>query len=165
MPLVETTGLRYPGDEYETTAEAFLDKDDWSAIDTGFLNAGENSAAMSFMSGAALRFYLPAYLVADLRGELNCVDPSFILMHGFAPEYFRRVDEGTRARYAERGMTPPAVSFDFDAIARRRWALLDAAQIAAVIAYMEWVVERDGASLSEGVQEALSNYWYRRASH
>src|SRR6267154_614984 len=68
----------YPGDNFlcgsvdgcEPYAEtsAFKGKIEWRTLDSGMLDA--HSSALSFFSEAAFRFFLPAYLIADLRGEL-----------------------------------------------------------------------------------------------
>lgn len=41
-------------------------------------------SALSFFSEAAFRFFFPAYLIADLRGELRTADPLFHLTGGFS---------------------------------------------------------------------------------
>ncbi len=67
----------YPGDAFlqgsfdgcEPAEEVahFQGKADWEALEPAFLDA--RYCALSFFSEAGFRFYLPAYLVADVRGS------------------------------------------------------------------------------------------------
>ena len=41
--------------------------DDWRGIEAGFLDG--HASALSFFSEAGFRFFLPAYLISDLRGR------------------------------------------------------------------------------------------------
>src|SRR5262245_25648763 len=84
----------YPGDYYlqgsfdgtepEDEVGPFRGKQVWGEIEPDFLDA--HAAALSFFSEAGLRFFLPAYLVADLRDQLSTADPLFHLIHGFFDE-------------------------------------------------------------------------------
>jgi hypothetical protein len=56
---------------------AFAGQTDWRALEPAFLD--EHASALSFFSEAGLRHYLPAYLVADVRDELQTADPLFHL--------------------------------------------------------------------------------------
>src|SRR6185295_14052859 len=82
----------YPGDAflqgsfdgcepYEEVS-AFFGKTDWSQLDSAMLDA--HYCALSFFSKCGFRFFLPAYLIADLREELLTADPLFHLWHGFS---------------------------------------------------------------------------------
>lgn len=76
-------GNPYPGDAFllgstegcEPFEEVgpFQGRQDWQSLEADFLDA--HYSALSFFSEAGLRFFLPAYLVADLRGELKTADP------------------------------------------------------------------------------------------
>src|SRR6202163_4480253 len=82
----------YPGDAFlqgsfdgcEPLDEvgAFVGRTDWSKLDSKMLDA--HYCALSFFSECGFRFFLPAYLIADLRGELLTADPLFHLWYGFA---------------------------------------------------------------------------------
>ncbi len=82
----------YPGDgflqgsfqgcEPAEEAGAFMGKRDWRGLDSKMLD--EHYNALSFFSEAGFRFFLPAYLIADVREELLTADPLFHLCHGFA---------------------------------------------------------------------------------
>jgi hypothetical protein len=60
----------------------FEDKTDWKGIEAGFLDGHAN--ALSFFSEAGFRYFIPAYLITDLRGHLKTADPLFHLNHGFS---------------------------------------------------------------------------------
>jgi hypothetical protein len=102
----------YPGDwclrgsdegiEPYSLEEEFRGKRDKEALDAEFLDKAPDGlgSALCFFSDEALRFYLPAYLIADIDGKLERVDPIFFLLHG--------LDESTSkervnpARYGDR---------------------------------------------------------------
>ena len=48
-------------------------REDWKGIEASFLDT--HAEALSFFSEAGFRFFLPAYLIADLRGHLSVADP------------------------------------------------------------------------------------------
>jgi Family of unknown function (DUF6714) len=56
--------------------------EDWQGIEARFLDG--HASALSFFSEAGFRFFLPAYLISDLRGLLYTADPLFHLTHGFS---------------------------------------------------------------------------------
>ena len=82
----------YPGDDFlqgsfegsepSEEIEPFRGQDDWESISSQLLDA--HYVALSFFSEAGLRFFLPAYLIADLQEELKTADPLFTLVHGFS---------------------------------------------------------------------------------
>jgi hypothetical protein len=53
----------------------------WQDVDPAVLDA--HYSALSFFSEGGFRFFLPAFLVADLRDQLNTADPIFHLTNGF----------------------------------------------------------------------------------
>src|SRR5215469_13519814 len=72
------------GDEPFLLEQDFKGKSDWRALDSKFLDQAPDgfATALSFFTHEAFRFYLPAYLIADLRGQLQRADPVFYLTHG-----------------------------------------------------------------------------------
>jgi hypothetical protein len=85
-------GNAYPGDAFlqgssegsepAEIAAAFVGHEDWAALDAPFLDG--NYTALSFLSEAGFRYFIPAYLVADVHDELQTADPVFHLTNGFA---------------------------------------------------------------------------------
>ncbi len=77
------------GEEPSLVEQAFADKDDWRTIDPDFLDKAPDgfASALSFFSDEAFRYFLPAYLVADLDDRLELVDPVFHLTTGLDDEH------------------------------------------------------------------------------
>jgi hypothetical protein len=61
--------------------DEFRDKRDWTLLDPEFIDRSPDGfgTALSFFSPEAFRYYLPAYLIADLDGALRQADPVFRL--------------------------------------------------------------------------------------
>jgi len=70
----------FEGCEPSEETSPFADKT-WQGLEASFLDA--HYSALSFFSEAAFRYFLPAYLIADLNDELQAADPVFHLIHGF----------------------------------------------------------------------------------
>jgi hypothetical protein len=141
------------GDEPDALREDFRGRDDWTTLDVAFLNQAPDGwgSALSFFSGEALRFYLPAYLVADLEGTLMCGDPSYRLCAFVTP-----MMEGKRLAQFYGGGT-------LGEHARREFSLFDAAQVAVIVDYLWWKLEQGD---DPTVEQALENYWLpRQAEH
>ena len=79
-------GIAHPGDAFlqggregtepSETIAPFKGRHHWQEIDPAVLDA--NYEALSFFSEEGFRFFLPAFLIADLRGQLRTADPLFI---------------------------------------------------------------------------------------
>jgi len=139
--------------ESSEVAEEFAGKDDWMILPPEFLDSVPNGlgSALSFLSNEAACFYIPAFIRADLEGQLCRVDPIFHLCQGFddlSRDYRIRPRE-------ERTWTD---------VNRARWAGLNKEQATAIVHYLEWRVERDGPDLAYQCVEALKAYWYERAA-
>lgn len=141
------------GEEPYLLEQEFKGKTDWRAIAPSFLDqapAGFGSA-LHFFSDEAFHFYLPAYLIADMRGQLEQSDPVFCLTHG--------LDEASNhecvnpRRYGERTWFEDA---------RHKFAIFNREECAAIVAYLTLKKEAD-AFASPQIEEALKNYWYERA--
>lgn len=131
----------------------FADKDDWTKLEPEWLDASPNGlgTALIFLSDEAVRFYIPAYLVADLMGLLKAVDPTYALVHGF--------DDMSRGRCIR-----PREARTWTDDAFTRWNGLTRPQAIAVVHYLEWRIERDSLDLEWKTAEALAAYWYVRAA-
>jgi hypothetical protein len=138
------------GDEPAALVEDFKGKTDWHGLDATFLDQAPDgwSSALSFFSDAALQFYLPAYLIADLNGELMHCDPSFRLCYGVTPQAkTQKIAKiwggGTLADYA-----------------RQDFARFTDEQVLAIVAYLWWKLESEPHNLV--VEHALEAYWLER---
>jgi hypothetical protein len=142
------------GDEPYRVETAFADKADWRALDPAFLDQAPDglASALSFLSDEAFRYFLPAYLLADLDGRLQSVDPAFHLWHG--------LDDATRdepvnpRRYGRRTWR--------DAMSHK-FAVFSAEEARAIVAYLRFRAEEDDFARPR-IEQAIRNYWSERAT-
>lgn len=156
------SGVEYPGDwclrgsnegdEPYLLQKEFAGKGDWRSLDPAFLDQapGGYSSALSFFSEEAFRFYLPAYLIADLDGRLASANPVFHLTHGL--EDRAKTEKVNPRRYGERTWFESA---------RHKFAVFDRGQAAAIVAYLELKRESDEFERS-AIDQALENFWRHR---
>lgn len=73
--MIVSSGER---DEPVETRRAFRDKVDWRVLDSGFLDSAPNgyASSLSFLTTEGFKFYIAAFMIADLKGELALVDPT-----------------------------------------------------------------------------------------
>lgn len=151
----------YPGDENLTQSShgdepaalvlEFRGRTDWRELSAEFLDQAPDGwgSALAFFSGEAHRFYLPAYLIADLRGELARADPSVRLCSSLTPL-------GAARKIAQvwgGGTMGERARSEFDAY--------DAAQVSAIVAYLWWKLESEGGC-DPTIEQALQEYWLVR---
>ncbi len=140
------------GDEPELTAAAFVGKRDRWAISSADLDyASLNACCLSFFTPEAFRFYLPAFMVADLDGSLGEADPEFYLWNGLTDD---RIDA-----VASRVWTGDATCGD---LRREHFADFTREQAAVVVEVLRSRVEFNGFNRSE-VGQALRNFWLAKA--
>jgi hypothetical protein len=143
------------GEEGALVEEDFRDKQDWRAMDPAFLDQapGGFGSALSFFTPEALRYFLPAYLIADLDGRLERVDVAYRLSAPFT--------DGARAtpvnprRYGKRTR--------FEA-GEERFAAFTPEEVAAIVAYLEYRIATSDEDMTP-VREALANYWRPRLAN
>ena len=154
--------LEYPDDwclsnSREGTEPALLEAEfkgqrDWRALDAAFIDQAPDGygSALSFFSDEAFRFYLPAYLLADLDGKLQQANPLFALTHGL--DDASRGQQINPRRYGERTW------FEY---ARYKFAVFDSAQRQAIAGYLAYQLENAEITGLEKkqIREALHNYW------
>ena len=151
--------VSYPGDESLTNsfgeeAEAlkkdFRGKTNWTLLTPEFLNQAPYGwgSAVSFFSAEALQFYLPAYLIADIKGALDCADATSRLCSFVTPQMENR----RIARIYGGGTLGEHARADFER--------LSASQVSAIVAYLWWKLDREGYDLI--IEQALENYWLER---
>jgi Family of unknown function (DUF6714) len=156
----------FEGDESFDEVEPFKSRNDWRALEPAFLDS--HAGALSFFSAAAFRFYLPAYLVANLRGLLKTADPLFHLTHGFSDA---TVEIPTPSRVFVRSIGKSelvnprrfgaATFYDY---ARYKLSVFTREEAAAIVAYLEY--RRDDAAYAfekSPIQAALEAFWLDRA--
>ena len=156
--------VKYPGDwclkdsnegfEPFLVEQEFAGKDEWQSLPASFLdNAPDGLAsALSFFSDEAFRFYLPAYLIADVDEQFERVSPDFYLTHGLESS-----TRGKRINFLRYGFQ---TWWDE---ACRKFSMFTQPQAVAITAYLQYKLHR-GDGLDEDIEQALEHYWLKRAS-
>jgi len=168
----------YPGDAFlqgsfdgcEPSDEvgAFVGKTDWSKLDSKMLDS--RYCALSFFSECGFRFFLPAYLIADLREELLTADPLFHLWHGFA-NVSGEVPEGSQTFRRDSSGKTLLNPIRYGAMtwsdhARHRLLVFTREEAKAIVAYMNYKRERDTMGLDKSrIDAALEAFWLDRAEN
>jgi len=158
----------FEGPEPYEEAEAFLGQDDWEALDPEMLDA--HSEALSFLSEGALRFFLPAWLIADLRGELERASPLFHLTMGFhrtsveVPVGNRRFERQGGGRVLINPRRYGAIRFlEYE---RYRLSVFTREESGAIVAYLEARRAADEHDIeTPAIDAALEGFWYERAEN
>lgn len=166
----------YPGDAYlqgshegcEPFEEVgpFTDRKDWTAIGPDFLDS--RSAALSFFSEAAFRYFIPAYLVADLHGQLNSADPVFYLTNGFyeLQVEVRKKDRLFVVKSGKSAFINPRRygAMTFYDYARYRLSVFTREEASAIVAYLEYKRDTDESRVErDRIDAALNLFWRERA--
>jgi hypothetical protein len=139
------------GQEPFLLEQEFQGKDDWSVLSPDFIDQAPDgfATALSFFSIAALRFYLPAYLLADLEGQLIYTDPVFYLTYGLT-DAIKEVEVNPK-RYGT------LTWFEY---VSTRFSVFTPQQAGAVASYLK--VKLDEAPTTyerEQIEQALRNFW------
>jgi hypothetical protein len=168
----------YPGDAFlqgsfegcEPCEEvgAFIGKTDWSTLEAAMLD--RHYSALSFFSEADFRFFLPAYLLADVRSELRTADPVFHLTAGFVVSS-TEIPTASRVFVRKAGgsilMNPKRYgAMTFEDYARFRLSVFTREEAKAIVAYLQVRREGDlyGVDRSR-IDAALTAFWLERAEH
>jgi hypothetical protein len=170
-------GTPYPGDPYlqgsyegcEPYDEVgfFKGKTDWRAIDPAELDM--HYMALSFFSEAGFRFFLPAYLIADLRDQLRTAEPLFHLTGGFHTTSIEIPLQGGRFLRKTGGtvlLNPQRYgAITFQDYARFRLSVFCREEAAAIVAYLEYRRGQDEYGIhTAAIDAALDAFWRERAT-
>ena len=177
IALIEAAFARvdHPGDPFlvqsnegcepAEIADAFAGRHDWRGLDAAFIDL--HYVALSFFSEGAFRFYLPAYLVADLRRELKTADPVFPLVYQLSDWSVPRDAGGERfeGRHGANVLLNPRRygamrNADY---ARYRLSVFAREEAQAIVAYLGWRAAADEYDRPH-IEAALAAYWRDRAS-
>jgi hypothetical protein len=155
-PPPDPGGLRGSddGDEPFLLEAEFCQVPDWRQVDLAFIDRAPDGfgSALSFFSSAAFRYYLPVYLIADLRDRLQQATPVFHLWHGLVDD--QRNTPVNERRYGSWTW--------FEAVSDRfRGFAPD--EVAAIVAYLRYKAEHDELGLERPmIEQALRNFWLAR---
>ena len=145
----------------------FMGVTDWLEVSAGNLDA--NSEALSFFSEGGFRFFLPAYLIADLEGQLHTADPLFHLTGGFSDAV---VQVPTKTRTYEKTIGKSALlnprrygAMTFYDYARYRLSIFSREEAVAIVAYLEYRRDSDSDGIdTPSITAALDGFWRERAA-
>lgn len=105
---------------------------------------------MSFFSDEAFRYYLPAYLLADLDGALEQTDLVFYLCSRLGAHRSEKINP---RRYGARTWLDEA---------RHKFSVFDAKQARAIVAFLGWKRERAEFSSRAADIDAAISFWHAR---
>jgi hypothetical protein len=156
----------FDGSEGYDETSPFHGRDDWAAVEPEFLEA--HPSALTFFSEAGFRFFLPAYLVADLQSRLMEADPLFQLTHGFVPFSYEQTLAGRVfvRQYGPHAFVNPLRygAMTSSDSARHKLSVFTREEAQAIVAYLR--CRRESAETDrerEEVDTALDAYWLERA--
>jgi hypothetical protein len=138
----------------------------WTQIDPSILDP--NYTALSFFSDGGFRHFLPAYLVADVNGQLQTADPVFHLTNGFL-DHSIKVPVGPRTFekiIGKSGFVNPRRygAMTWQDYARSKLAVFTREEAVAIVAYLEWKREHDDAGIArDEIDAALDDFWRTRS--
>ncbi|MEM7736539.1 MAG: hypothetical protein AAF267_12185 [Deinococcota bacterium] len=164
----------YPGDTFlqsssdghepQEALASFAGKWDWTELDADFLD--RHADALNFMSAGALRFFLPAYLVADVQGTLVTADPTFQLTYGFHTvvlslpvngQTFSKHTGGDTLINPQRYGAISAKDYS-----RYRLAVFCREEAGAIVAYLQYMQTQ---RTDPAIATALNDFWLDRAEN
>lgn len=143
------------GEEPYLLEKEFKGKTDWRALAPEFLDRAPDGygSALSFFSDEAFRFYLPAYLLADIEGKLEFCDVASHLTSKLdkKPEESEVLNP---KRYGDRTW------WDY---VTYRLSVFNREQCSAISEYLRFKLE--SLDSDKGViKKALENYWDPRTN-
>lgn len=155
------------GEPYEAV-ESFKGLTDWQTISPELLD--NCYTALSFFSEVGLRFFLPAYLVADVQDALQTADPLLVLVHGFSEvSVEHQIGAGLMVRRSGRSvlLNPRRYgAMTFYDYARWRLSIFSREEAQAIVAYLQYRRDTDPYHLhTEAIEAALTSFWRERATH
>jgi hypothetical protein len=158
----------FEGEEPYDEIGAFKGHHDWRALDSSFLD--QHYTALSFFSEGGFRYYIPAYIVADLRHELLTADPVFHLTHGFV-DFSTTMDVGDQTFTRSSGRTRLINPIRYGALtfldyARHRLSVFCREEATAILTYLEYAHEAPWHEYSrDAIEAAIADFWRARASN
>lgn len=142
----------YEGPEGPDAATAFSGLDRWQDANATFLHAGRLQQ-LHFLSDEAFRYFLPAFLVADLEGNLDGRDGDVVWL---LTSCFRReqIDEPVNpGRFGARTWAD---------CGRYKFSTFTKAEAHIVVEYLRWKLLDAEPDDAGDVVDALDSYWLKR---
>jgi hypothetical protein len=146
----------------------FIGVTDWSQLDPKVLDANYN--ALSFFSEGGFRYFLPAYLIADLQDRLQTADPVFHLTNGFSDKVVT-LPVGNQSYKKTIGKSSFVNPRRYGAMtwhdhARCQLSIFTREEAGAIVAYLEYKRDADLHGLNaEEINASLESFWRDRAAN
>lgn len=140
---------------------------DWRTLTPSVLD--ECWSAIGFLSEAGLRFFLPAWLAADVRTQLQTADPAFHLTHGFSElRVATREPGGERIEHRSGGdvlLGPRRYgAITWRDATRHRLAVFCREEAAVIVDYLRMCGEQARTPDEPArIAAALDDFWLERA--
>ena len=156
----------HEGCEPGESVAPFIGVADWSQLDPVILDASYH--ALSFFSEGGFRYFLPAYLIADLEAQLQTADPVFHLTNGFSDKVVE-IPAGQRIYRKTFGKSALVNPRRYGAMtwhdhARGQLSVFTREEAAAIVSYLEYKRDADPHRLNaEDITAALDSFWRDRA--
>jgi hypothetical protein len=146
---------QYPGDdclvnesygaEPDLVRNHFIGHSDWKKLTHEFLDF---DGALSFLSDKAFRFYIPAFMIADINEKLDYNDPIVRLCWSVTPQS----ENEKIAKIWGGGTIKERAKKCFDKFSKE--------QVSAIVAYLHWKLSKDEYNCT--IEQAMENYWLHR---
>jgi hypothetical protein len=139
----------------------FIAVADCSQLDPAMLDAGYN--ALSFFSEGGFRYFLPAYLIADLEDRLQTAEPLFHLTNGFSDKVVN-IPAGQRIYEKLIGKSAFVIPLRYEAMiwhdhVRCGLSVFTRKEAVAIVAYLEYTRDADLYGLNtEKITAALDDF-------
>jgi len=156
----------HEGCEPGESVAPFMGVTDWSQLDPKVLDAGYT--ALSFFSEGGFRYFLPAYLIADLQDLLQTADPVFHLTNGFSDKVVE-IPAGQRICKKTIGKSAFVNPRRYGAMtwhdhARCQLSVFTREEAGAIVAHLEYKRDADPHGFNaEEINAALDSFWRDRA--
>lgn len=157
----------HEGCEPGESVAPFIGVADWSQLDAEILDA--SYTALSFFSEGGFRYFLPAYLIADLEERLQTADPVFHLTNGFSDKVVK-IPAGQRIYEKRIGKSAFVNPQRYGAMtwqdhARRQLSVFTREEAGAIVAYLEYKRDQDSHGLNaQEINAAPDGFWRDRAA-
>jgi len=158
----------HEGCEPGESVAPFMGVADWSQLDPLVLDANYN--ALSFFSEGGFRYFLPAYLIADLEEQLQTADPVFHLTNGFSDKVVE-IPAGQRIYKKTIGKSAFVNPRRYGAMtwqdhARCQLSVFTSEEADAIVAYLEYKRDADSHGVhTEEINASLDSFWRDRAAN
>jgi hypothetical protein len=147
--------VEYPGDEHlvndsygdepDLVRKHFAGHNNWKNLTHEFLDF---DGALSFLSDKAFRFYIPAFITADIAEKLDLNDPTVRLCWPLTPQ----AENEKIAKVWGGGTLGERAKKCFDEFSKE--------QAFAIISYLNWRLSHDKHNYM--IEQAMNNYWLKR---